>query len=260
MPHGLLGLGGPIARAISGNLGAAVAWGLGVGLFGLTLGGAARGFMDQLQDSPQFIELLSTVFPNVDYASAGGFLQLLFVEFGVILAGLAAATFIAGWASDETSGRLELVLATPLSRARWAAAGAVGMFASVAIFAALTAGGIGLGVLSSGTDASTPVVGVAVLALYAAALVGIGHAIGGVVGTRFAAPLVVVFVIVTWGLQLLGQLLGLPEVVRQLALTSHFGQPMVGVWDPVGIVASLVLAIGGVALGTWGFRRRDLRN
>jgi len=35
---------------------------------------------------------------------------------------------------------------------------------------------------------------------------------------------------------------------------------MVGVWDPVGIVASLVLAIGGVALGTWGFQRRDLRS
>jgi ABC-2 type transport system permease protein len=260
MPHGLLGLGGPVARALSGNLGAAVAWGLGVGLFGLTLGGAARGFMDQLQDSPQFIEILSTVFPNVDYASAGGFLQLLFVEFGVILAGLAAATFIAAWASDETSGRLEIVLATPLSRARWAVAGAVGMLASVAIFVALTAAGIGLGVMSSGTDASTPVVGVAVLGLYAAALVGIGHAIGGVVGTRFAAPIVVVFVIVTWGLQLLGQLLGLPDVVRQLALTSHFGQPMVGVWDPVGIVAAIVLAIGGVALGTWGFQRRDLRS
>jgi len=91
-------------------------------------------------------------------------------------------------------------------------------------------------------------------------LVGIGHAIGGVVGTRFAAPIVVVFVIVTWGLQLLGQLLGLPDVVRQLALTSHFGQPMVGVWDPVGIVAAIALAIGGVALGTWGFQRRDLRS
>ena len=66
--------------------------------------------------------------------------------------------------------------------------------------------------------------------------------------------------IVTWGLQLLGQLLGLPDVVRQLALTSHFGQPMVGVWDPVGSVAAIVLAIGGVILGTWGFQRRDLRS
>jgi hypothetical protein len=34
---------------------------------------------------------------------------------------------------------------------------------------------------------------------------------------------------------------------------------MLGQWDGVGIVASLVLAVGGVALGAWGFNRRDLR-
>jgi hypothetical protein len=34
---------------------------------------------------------------------------------------------------------------------------------------------------------------------------------------------------------------------------------MVGVWDPVGVAASLALAIGGVAVGTWAFARRDLR-
>ena len=37
------------------------------------------------------------------------------------------------------------------------------------------------------------------------------------------------------------------------------GQPMVGVWDPVGVVACLVLAVAGVAIGTWGFTRRDLK-
>jgi uncharacterized protein (TIGR03382 family) len=33
---------------------------------------------------------------------------------------------------------------------------------------------------------------------------------------------------------------------------------MLGDWDPVGIVTSIVLAVGGVALGALGFRRRDL--
>ncbi len=260
MPRGLLGLGGPVGRAISRSLNASIAWGLGVGVFGLTLGGAAQGFMDQLQDSPQFIELLSTVFPNVDYASAGGFLQLLFVEFGVILGGLAAATLVSDWASDETSGRLEMVLASPLSRGRWAVAGGIGMLVNVAIFVALTGAGIALGVSTTASDVTTPLVGSLVLGLYAAALTGIGLAVGGVLGTRFAATAVVVFVIVTWFIQLLGPLLNLPDVVRQLALTSHYGQPMVGVWDPVGIVASILLAVGGIAVGTWGFTRRDLRS
>jgi ABC-2 type transport system permease protein len=260
MPRALLGLSGPVGRAISLNLSTALAWGAGVGFFGLAIGGAAQSFMDQVQDSPQFVELLSTIFPNVDYASAGGFLQLLFVEFGVILAGLAAASFVSGWASDETSGRLEMVLASPLSRARWAIGGGIGMLVNVAIFVALAGGGIALGVATTESDVMTPLVGSLVLALYAAALTGIGLAVGGVFGTRFAATVTVVFVIVTWFVQLLGSLLNLPDFVRQLALPSHYGQPMVGVWDGVGIVASLVIAIAGIAIGTWGFARRDLRS
>ena len=259
-PRALLGLGGPTSRVISTNLGSTIAWGAGIGFFGLAIGSAASGFMDQLRNSPQFVELLSTAFPNVDYGSAGGFLQLLFVEFGVILAGLAAASFVGGWASDETSGRLEMVLATPLSRVRWASAGGVGMLVNVAIFTALIAGGIGIGVSTTGSNVATPVIGSLVLGLYAAALVGIGHAVGGVLGTRFASTAVIVFVIVTWFVQLLGALLKLPDFVRQLALTSHLGQSMVGVWDLSGIVACVLLAVGGIAVGTLAFARRDLRS
>ncbi|HET6381491.1 MAG TPA: ABC transporter permease subunit [candidate division Zixibacteria bacterium] len=259
MPRWLLGLSGPIARAASMGLGAALAWGIGVGFFGLALGGSAQDFMEQLGESPEFRQLLATIFPGVDYASAGGFLQLLFVDFGVILAGLAAASLVSSWASDENSSRLEMVLATPLSRARWAIAGGIGMLVNIAIFVALTAAGIAIGVASAGSEVTTPAIGSLVLGLYAAALVGIGHAVGGVLGTRFAATAVVIFVVVTWFVQLLGPLLNLPQVVRDLALTGHFGQPMVGAWDGTGVVVSLVLAVGGIAIGMWGFSRRDLR-
>ncbi len=53
--------------------------------------------------------------------------------------------------------------------------------------------------------------------------------------------------------------LNLPDVVHDLALTSHYGFTMLGQWDAVGVVASAVLAVGGVLVGAWGFRRRDLR-
>jgi len=205
------------------------------------------------------MELLQTVFPGVDYGTAGGFLQLLFVEFGVILAGLAAATLVSGWASDESSGRLEMVLATPLDRARWALSGGIGMLVNVALFVAIAAVGTAIGVATTASDVATPLVGSLVLGLYAAALVGIGHAVGGLLGPRLAATTVVVFVLLTWFVQLLGPLMGLPQLVQDLALTTHFGQPMVGEWDATGIVASVVIALGGIAIGTWGFTRRDLR-
>ncbi len=259
MPRPLLGLSGPLARATSLNLAAALAWGAGVGLFGLVFGGAAGPFMEQVRNSPQFIKLLETVFPGIDYASAGGFLQLLFVELGVVLAGLAAATFVGGWASDETSGRLEMLLATPLQRGRWAVAGGIGMLVNVAVFVGLSAAGIAIGVSTTGGDIATPVAGSLILGVYAGALVGIGQAVGGVFGSRFAAPFVVVFVLVTWFVQIVGGLLNLPELVRWLALTSHYGQTFVGVWDWGGVAASIVLALAGIAVGAVAFARRDLR-
>jgi putative exporter of polyketide antibiotics len=133
------------------------------------------------------------------------------------------------------------------------------MLVNVFVMVTLAAAGIAIGVASSSSDLVTPLAGSAVLGLYAAALVGIGHVAGGVLGTRFAAPVVVLVVLVTWFVQLVGPLLGLPDLVRNLALTAHFGQPMVGVWDWSGVVASLVIAAAGILLGTWGFQRRDMR-
>jgi len=259
MPSFLVGLGGPVGRAMGAGLGSAIWWGLGLGFFGLVMGSSSRGFIEQLQDSPQFMQMLQTLFPDVDYASAGGFLQLLFVEFGILLAGLAAATLVSAWASDETSGRLEMVLATPLSRTRWSMSGATGMLVNVAVLSAFIVIGIALGVSSSGSDVVTPVVGSLILGVYAVALIGIGMAVGGLLRTGWAAPAVVIFIVGSWFVQLLGPILGLPDAVRDLALTSHFGQTMVRVWDVAGVLAALAIGIGGIVLGTWGFARRDLR-
>jgi ABC-2 type transport system permease protein len=258
MPRALRGLGGPVGRATAINLGAAIAWGAGLGLFGLVMGNTSKDFLESLKESPMFLQLLQQAFPNSDYATPGGFLQLLFVQFGVLLAGLAAATFVGGWASDETSGRLEMVLATPLSRVRWALASGAGALVNVGVFVAMVAAGVGLGVGSASGQIATPVIGALILGVYASALVGIGFAVGGLLRTSWAAPAVVIFVLLTWLVQLLGPLFRLPEIVQNLALTAHLGQTMVGVWDWGGVAASVVLALGGIALGAWGLSKRDL--
>jgi ABC-2 type transport system permease protein len=206
------------------------------------------------------MELLRSVFPNVDFATVGGFLQLLFIEFGLVLAGLAGATLVGGWASDETSGRLEFLLATPLSRGRWVFGGGLGILGAVVVIVALSMLGIVIGALVAGEgDLATPLAGTVVLGLFAIAMAGVGVAIGGVLGTRFAGPAVAVLVILTWFLEIIGPALRLPDTVRELALTAHYGQPMLGQWDVVGVAASVLLAVAGVAIGAWGFRRRDLR-
>lgn len=260
-PRALRGLGGPFTRSIAQNLNASIAWGLGIGIFGLLIAGASGSFVEQLQSSADFMRLLNTIFPNINFANVGGFLQLLFIELGIVLIGLAAVTLVAGWASDETSGRLEILLSSPLSRIRWATSGAGGVLVDMALIVVLTAVGIGIGgAIAAAGDLLTPLVGTLVLFFYGAALIGIGLAIGGLLGTRLAAPLTAVVVLATWFIQLLGPLLKLPDFIQQLALTNHLGQPLVGVWDWGGMATLTVIAVAGIALGAWGFRRRDLRS
>jgi ABC-2 type transport system permease protein len=260
LPRALVGLRGPAGRTAGHNLPSALAWGIGLAIFGLVIAGSGRSFTEQLNKSPDFVRLLQTVFPGSDISSVGGFLQLVFVEFGYILAGLAAATLVAGWASDETSGRLELLLATPLARARWVVSGGLGVFAGIVVFTVLALVGITIGASMTGGDITTPMLGTFALGLYALAMAGIGIAIAGVVGSSAAGPAVAVITILLWLIDILAPAFKLPDAVHQLALTAHFGLPMLGQWDVVGIGASLVLAIGGVAIGVWGFNRRDLQS
>jgi hypothetical protein len=137
--------------------------------------------------------------------------------------------------------------------------GAVGVALAIGVVIGLTALLIGAGTLAAGGDLVVPVTGTFVLGLYMLALLGIGFAVGGLFGTGFAATVVALVTVATWFIDIIAPPLGLPEVVGDLALTAHLGQPMLGIWDPAGIIACLVLAIGGVGIGAWGFARRDLR-
>ena len=259
LPRATLGLRGPVGRAFGDQLPLALGWGIGIAVFGFLLAAVSRTFASGLLDSfPTFTQLISTVFPGVDLTSSGWFLQLVFVEMGLIIVGFSAATFVGKWASDEESGRLEMLLSAPLTRRRWTLAGGIGALGAVAVTTVVYALGIGLGSVFAESEVVTPMVGTIALACYAAAMVGIGVAIGGLFSTAWAAELVAAFVVLTFLVNLLAPALQLPDWVQQLALTAHLGQPMVGQWDAVGMAACLVLAVGGLLVGAWGMQRRDV--
>jgi putative exporter of polyketide antibiotics len=180
------------------------------------------------------------------------------VELFFIAAGFAAATFVSKWASDETDGRLEELLATTLRRGRWVIAGAVAALAAVAVMTLVFALGVGLGAASGSISAGDSMLGSVSLGLYGAALIGIGVAVGGLWRTSLAAEVVALFVVVTYLIDLLAPAFGLPDWVHQLALTAHYGQPMIGQWDIAGVVASVAIYVVGVGLGAWGISRRDV--
>ena len=257
LPAWVLGVRGPISRAIGDQLPRATWWGIGMGLMGALVASLVGPMSAQLGQDPSLAATFKAIFPAFDITTAGGFLQL-YLQLLLIAAGFAAATFVSKWASDETDGRLEMVLATPLARARWALAGGLAAMAATAVMTALFAAGIVLGATSGGVAIGQTILGSMALGLYAAAIVGIGVAVGGLWRASLAAEIAALAVVATYLVDLLIPPLKLPDWVHQLALTAHFGQPMLGEWDPVGVTACLVLAVGGVVLGAVGFARRDV--
>jgi ABC-2 type transport system permease protein len=258
LPRALLGVHGPLGRAFGDLLPTATAWGIGLGLYGVLMAAASRSLLDTLKASPAMADIFRNLIPGIDITTAAGFLQLAFADIGFVLIGLATATFIAIRSSDETSGRLELQLATPLTRVRWAAASGVAVWLAILLVTGLLAAAVALGVASVGQDAATPAMGTLVLAVYGAALAGIGVAIAGVVRASIAAAVVLAVTVGTFLVDLLVPILRLPEWLGQLALTTHLGEPMIGAWDGAGMIACLALSLGGLALGSWGMSRRDV--
>jgi ABC-2 type transport system permease protein len=257
LPAVVLGVRGSTSRAFGEQLPRAMSWGIGLGLMGALVAALVGTMADQIGKDPNLSSTFATIFKGYSLTTAGGWLQL-YVQLLLIAAGFGAAMFVSKWASDEQDGRLELLLATPMGRARWAVSGGIAAILAIVVMTALFAAGIGLGAASGGVSPGDAIIGSAVLGLYAVAIVGIGVAVGGVWRTSIAAEIAAMVVLATYLIDLVAPPLNLPDWVHQLALTAHLGQPMIGRWDPFGIAACLVIAVGGIAIGAWGMTRRDI--
>lgn len=258
MPPLRLGVAGPFTRAYFERAPAAIAWGLGLALYGLILATSADEFVAQLSKIPQILDMITRIFPDADILSVGGFLQLAFFSEAVILVALAAAAFVAGWASDEGDRRLEMVLGAPISRVGWALKSGLGVFAAIATLILLADLGVLVGAAIQGQSGLEIAIGVSVLGAYGMAIAGVGLAVGGLVRPSIAAPVTVGLGLGFYLLDLLGSILHLPDPIVDLSLNRHLGRPILGDFDTVGLVICAVLAFGGLALSAIGMQRRDL--
>lgn len=252
------GVRGPFVRQLADRLGVAIAWGLGIGIYGALIAGSAKQFSEAILALPQIQDYLNILYPGIDLLQPSGLLQLAFFSFGTLIIGLAGAGMVAGWASDEGEDRLDLVLSTPVSRARWFIRSGLGVLAALAVVTVVIAALLTFSVAMVGGEIQDVLIGTLVLGLGAAAFAAVGLAVGGVVRASLAAPVAAVLVVVTFLLDTLGALLNLPDAILELSLFKHLGQPMAGVYDPVGVVVSVVLVVGGLLVGAWGMQRRDL--
>ena len=251
-------ISGPLTRAFGERLPAALVWGAALAAYGLLLATSADEFVATLGQIPQVIEMIERLFPDADILSVGGFLQLAYFSEAIILVGLASAFFVAGWASDEGERRIEMILGAPVSRVAFALKSGLGVMAAIAVMIALAALGVVAGAAIQGADGFEVALGVAVLGAYGMAVAGVGLAVGGVVRPGIAAVVVVSLTIAFYLIDLLGQILRLPDEIVGLSLNQHLGEPILGNFDPFGLAICAVMAIGGLGVAAVGMARRDV--
>jgi ABC-2 type transport system permease protein len=249
------GLGSPLGLAVRLHRTALVVWicsFLGFGLLYGTLFGEVEGFAAELDVIVERLEQFSD-----DLIQA--FLSILVLLFSMT-ASIFAILAVLRAQSEESAGRGELVLATPAGRVRWLSGFVV--VALVGGWATLLAGALGVGIsgaLSTGDAGvlasmlTASLVQLAPLAL----VVGLAVALYGWLPRATA----VVWAVVGFGMvgSVLGTLLGLPAWMLDLSPYAMVPQAPAQEVTAGPIVAMAGAAIGLVALGLVGFRRRDLR-
>ncbi|GAB7045001.1 hypothetical protein [Catenuloplanes indicus] len=254
------GLRGVAGRVFAERLPAALGWGSGLAVLGFVLAASSATMAAQFTRSPGLRESFGAIFPDFDISTPGGFLQLV-MQLLFVLAGFAAVSLLAGWGADEDAGRVEMLLATPVTRAALILRGGLGLLGAVAAVTALASAGVAAGAAASGSaEIFRPAAGTGVLGLFAVAVIGVGVAAGGLARMSAAGTVAGIAVLVTYLIDLVAPALQMPDRVHELALTAHLGRPLVGEWNLAGVAACLILAVLGVLAGAAGLTRRDLRH
>jgi ABC-2 type transport system permease protein len=248
----------PIGLAWRLQRGLLLGWSVALALLGLSYGAIGNDVDDLVGTSQGTADILTKL--------GGGAANLVDVWFSAVLGIMAIA--VAAYAvqavlrlhAEESSGRLEPVLATAVSRSRWLLAHLLVVAVGVIVLFVLTGAATGLAYAIVAGDGSQ------IGRLTAAALVRVPSALlvaGLAVAAFGAVPSVAVGA--AWGalaaflfLAQLGVFLDLPQLVLDLSPFAHVPAAPVAQVTTAPLVWLVVGAVLLTTVGTWAFRRRDV--
>jgi ABC-2 type transport system permease protein len=248
-------LSGAAGLALRQSRGSLLGWAGGLFLLGVAVGSLSGAVRDMARGNKVLQDYLAA-------AGTGSLSDTFFASMLLILALLSSAFAVSATSrlrTEETSGRLESLLATALRRDRWLLASLLVTVLGTALL--LVVSGLGMG-LSYGvvvSDAGQPLRLAALALVYLPAAVAPAALVVLLLGCLPRA-IAVGWVALAYCLVLgwVGGLLHPPRWVD--AISPFWHTPAVPV-DPVRLAAPLVVALVAVAMaagGVWGLRRRDL--
>jgi ABC-2 type transport system permease protein len=244
----------PAGFALRLQRGTLIGWVVGLFLGGVAYGSIGNDVADLIGDNEAMSDLM---------AQAGGdltdsYFATIMLMLALISTGFAVQSTLR-LRGEETAGRAEPLLATALSRMRWAASHL--LIATLGAVALLVAAGLGAGLaygLTADDFGQVPrLVGAALAHVPAVwVLVGVALMLFGFVPRAVAAAWGAVAVCFVVGF--FGQLLDLPNWLRDLSPFQHVPALPAAGFRTTPLLILLAIAAVLVAVGLVGFRRRDV--
>lgn len=251
------GLRSSLALAWRLQRGSLLGWSIGFAVAGLAFGAIANGITELVGDNPQMREIFQRI------GGSGVLIDAFLAQIAALFAMVAALYGVQAtlrMRSEEDVVRLEPLLATRVTRLRWA--GGHLLFALAGSVVVLAAGGLALG-LAHGLRVGD--VGGYVLTMLGSTLsqlpavwvvVGVAAVLFGLLPryTEAAWAFAAAFVMLT----LFGPVVDLPQLVLDLSPFGH--TPRVPGNDVVAgpLLWLVAVAVAGLAAALAGFRRRDI--
>lgn len=248
-------LAGPVGLTWRLQRGALLGWAGGLLALALAVGSLSREVAQMARDNPTLSSYLAAsgrASPTDSY----------FATMLLILALLAAAFAVSSALrlhSEETAGRLEVLLATGLSRTRWVLGSLTVTLAGTVVLLVVSGLGVGISYGLVASDAGQPLRMAGLMLVYAPAALSVAAV--GVLLVGWAPRAAVVAWALLGGCFLLGWLGGLLHPPRWLASLSPFRHTPAVPADPVTLLEPSLVTLAVVLLvaaGVVGVRRRDL--
>ncbi|MEV8516854.1 ABC transporter permease [Dactylosporangium sp. NPDC051484] len=251
------GLRSPLALAWRLHRGLLLGWTAGLAVTGAVLGGAAAGFGDLKSPNQQLSDVLSRMGGRTDLTDA--FLAAIFGITGMIAAAYTVQATLR-LRQEESSGRVEALLATGVSRLRWAASHLAFALLGTALLLAVAglAGGLVYGAQVHDVGGQVGrLLGAALVQVPAAwVLAGFGTALIGL-APRLSA--------LAWGALILsvllfelGALFGLSQWVLDVTPFAHVPKLPGSAFAVAPMLWLTLIAVALGAAGLAGLRRRDM--
>lgn len=256
VPAGRATLRAPVLRALDRQATGLLSWAAGLALLAFFLGSILPTMIRVAKEVP-LIQLM--VLRGAVGDLEGAFVGSVWGNTALLVLSSFAIAQVSGWAADESEGRLEMTLATPLPRWRVVLERAVALAAGAVVVVAVAS--LTLAVVTRSHGIPLDLLEFAGASALLVPLVVAFGAIGAVLigwRPRAAVWILGVVAVASYFIQQLAPMFRFPDLVRNLSLFELYGSPLLLGPNWAGLGAQLAIIIGGFGLAAISLSRRDI--